>query len=76
MAGKRTHEPFQADEGSGMDAPYDARRTQDKRALVNTEAGPKKNDMAVPADDTAMKNPDGDYADPASAGSVERKQER
>jgi hypothetical protein len=69
MAGDRKEEPFQADEGSGMDAPYKARREQDKRALDKTEAGPKSGAQDKNVGD---KNPDNEFADPGSAASLRR----
>jgi hypothetical protein len=36
-------------------------------------AGPKQGSAQVPANDTALKNPDNEFSDPGSAASITRK---
>ncbi len=78
MSGKRTDTPLQGDEGTGLDAAYDADRARAERELDETMAGPKPDGAAVPSagvptDDTEMKNPDDELAEPGSAAGVRQK---
>ena len=57
--------PLQGDAASGFDRPYDRDRARAKEDLKSTLAGDQKR-PPVPADDTGMKNPDGDLYDPAA----------
>jgi hypothetical protein len=64
--------PVQGDAAHGFDQPYAKDRARAKEELKSTQAGIQKR-PAVPRDDTAMKNPDGDLNDP-SAKPVKQRQ--
>jgi len=83
MSGKRADTPLQGDEGTGLDAAYDADRVRAERELDETMAGPQPSksepeDGAIPstgvsADDTELKNPDDELAEPGSAATLRQK---
>jgi hypothetical protein len=50
-------------DGSGMDQAYEQAAKTAEKELDATLAGP--DNMRAPADDTDMKNPDGEFSDPA-----------
>jgi hypothetical protein len=57
--------PLQGDAAQGFDKPYAKDRARADDALNSTQAGIQQR-PAVPRDDTAMKNPDGDLYDPSA----------
>lgn len=64
-AEKEIQSPTSGFAARGFSAAYDKVRQAAKRELDETEAGPKT-PLPVPADDTAMKNPDGDLQHPSA----------
>jgi hypothetical protein len=48
----------------GIDLQYERVKAKAEKELDATLAGPSK--ISVPADDTELKNPDGEFADPAA----------
>lgn len=67
---KKSQIPFQGHDGTGLDADFEANRAAMNSRLEADMAGPKPGDIAVPPDDTEMKNPDNEFSTPGSTAGV------
>jgi len=72
MKQKRLNGPFIGKAGSGMDRDFPA-RDEAEREIERTMAGPKSDYPSVASDDTALKNPDDEFAEPGSSAELHKR---